>query len=152
MQIYIGADHGGYKLKEEMKIWLKEWHFEFTDMGAFRFDSTDDYPDFAWAVGQKVGHEQNHKAMGILICRSGQGECIVANKSRGVRAALAWSEHSAQAARNDDDANVLCLPADYLTLGNAKAIVHAFLTTEFDSSEERFVRRLDKVKKIDLNL
>jgi ribose 5-phosphate isomerase B len=151
MKIYLGADHGGYKLKEEVKKWLKEWNFAFGDEGAYRFDSEDDYPDFAWAVGQKVGKELP-RAMGILICRSGQGECIVANKVRGIRAAVCWNEKSAHSARNDDDVNVLCLPADYLTIDLAKKIVHTFLTTPFDNKEERFVRRVNKVKKIDINL
>lgn len=149
MKIYLGADHGGYKLKEEIKNWLKEWNFEYEDMGALKYKSDDDYPDFAWPVGLKVGNEQG--AFGVLACRSGQGECIVANKAKGARAALAWNEQSAFATRNDDDANILCLPADYLTLEAAKKIVHIFLTTPF-AAEERFVRRVDKVKKIDINL
>ncbi len=150
MKIFLGADHGGYKYKEEIKKWLKEWHFDFVDEGAFRFDSEDDYPDFAWNVAKKVGH--NPKTKGILICRSGQGVCIVANKGKGVRAALCWNEHSAHAARNDDDANILCLPADYLTVDNTKKIIHTFLTTKFDHKDERFQRRVNKVKKIDINL
>ncbi len=149
MKIYLGADHGGYKLKEEIKNWLKEWNFSFEDLGANKFDPEDDYPDFAWPVAVKVGHEQG--SLGILICRSGQGECIVANKAKGARAALAWNEKTAHAARNDDDANILCLAADYTTLDSAKKIIHMFLTTPFDK-QERFVRRVEKVKKIDINL
>lgn len=76
---------------------------------------------------------------------------MVANKAKGVRAGLAWNEKSAFASRNDDDANILCLPADYITLENAKKIVQTFLTTPF-AAEERFVRRVNKVKKIDINL
>lgn len=148
-RIYIGADHGGYKLKEEVKKWLKEWHKDFEDMGAFRFDSNDDYPDFAWEVAMKVSQQ---KARGILICRSGQGVCAVANKARGVRAAIAWNEQAAFAARNDDDMNVLCLPADYLTIDNAKKIIYTFLTTKFDTSEKHYQRRIDKINKIDINL
>ena len=106
MKIYLGADHGGFKLKEEIKTWLAEWNFEFEDMGADKFDSTDDYPDFAWPVGVRVGSTPG--TLGILACRSGQGECIVANKAKGARAALAWNEQAAHAARNDDDANILC--------------------------------------------
>lgn len=146
MKIYLGADHGGYKLKENIKDWLKEWDFKFEDLGAHHFDPLDDYPDFAWPVAVKVGSEPG--SFGILACRSGQGEAIVANKAKGARAALAWNEHSAKAARNDDDANILCLPADYLTLDAAKAVVHDFLTTPFGATE-RFIRRLNKIKKID---
>ncbi|HYE22420.1 MAG TPA: RpiB/LacA/LacB family sugar-phosphate isomerase [Verrucomicrobiae bacterium] len=149
MKIYLGADHGGYKLKEELKKWIKEWHHSFEDMGAFRYDSKDDYPDYAWEVGMKVGSEP--KARGILLCRSGQGVCVVANKARGARAVVAWNEQSAEASRHDDDANILCLPADYLTIDNAKKIVHAFLVTKFSGDEED-KRRLEKIRKIDQNL
>ncbi|MEJ0021319.1 MAG: RpiB/LacA/LacB family sugar-phosphate isomerase [Candidatus Doudnabacteria bacterium] len=149
MKVYLGADHGGYKLKEEIKNWLKEWGIDFEDLGAKKFDSEDDYPDFAWPVGVRVGSELD--SFGILVCRSGQGECIVANKAKGARAALAWNEKTAHAARNDDDANILCLAADYTTLDEAKKIVHTFLTTPF-ADEERFNRRVNKVKKIDINL
>ncbi len=149
MTVYLGADHGGIKLKNEVIKWLREWHFEPKDLGAFDYKSDDDYPDYAWPVATKVGSEPY--TFGILVCRSGQGVCIVANKAKGARAALAWNEQSAQAARNDDDANILCLPSDYLTIDNAKKIVHTFLTTPFNS-EPRFKRRIDKVKKIDINL
>lgn len=149
MKVYIGADHGGLKLKNEVAKWLAEWHFEVEDLGAHEFNSDDDYPDYAWPVAVKVGSEPN--TLGILVCRSGQGVCIVANKAKGARAALAWHEQAAHAARNDDDANILCLPADYLTIENARKITHTFLTTPFNP-EPRFKRRLDKVKKIDVNL
>jgi len=149
VKVYIGADHGGFKLKEEIKEWLSEWHIEFTDLGANNYTPEDDYPDYAWPVAVRVGNEQG--TFGILACRSGQGEAIVANKAKGARAALAWNEKTAFAARNDDDANILCLPADYITVDNAKKIVHAFLTTPF-GKDERYHRRVDKVKKIDINL
>lgn len=149
MKIYLGSDHGGFKLKEEIKEWLKEWNFSFEDLGAHEYIQDDDYPDYAWPVAVKVGHEQG--SLGILICRSGQGECIVANKAKGARAALAWNEKTAHAARNDDDANILCLAADYTGMDLAKKIIHVFVTTPFDP-QERFVRRVNKVKKIDINL
>jgi len=149
MKVFIGADHGGYKLKEELKNWLAEWHFEVEDRGAYSFNSDDDYPDYAWPVALAVGSQPY--TFGVLVCRSGQGVCIVANKAKGARAALAWTEQAAYASRNDDDANILCLPADYLTIENAKKIVHTFLTTPFNA-EPRFKRRADKVKKIDVNL
>ncbi|OGE87754.1 MAG: hypothetical protein A3J07_03515 [Candidatus Doudnabacteria bacterium RIFCSPLOWO2_02_FULL_49_13] len=149
MKVYLGADHGGYKLKEEIKTWLAEWHFEFQDLGAHTYTPDDDYPDFSWPVAVKVGSMQG--SMGVLICRSGQGESIVANKAKGARAALAWNDKTAHAARNDDDANILCLAADYTSIPEAKKIVHTFLTTPFDP-QERFVRRVNKVKKIDINL
>jgi ribose 5-phosphate isomerase B len=147
--IYLGADHGGFKLKEEVKKWLKEWRKDFKDLGAERFVVNDDYPDFAWELAVKVGVE--HGALGILICRSGQGMCIVANKAKGARAALCWNESTAHSARNDDDANIICLPADYVTVESAKKIVHEFVYAKFDK-EERHHRRVTKIKKIDINL
>jgi ribose 5-phosphate isomerase B len=150
MTIYLGADHGGFKLKEEIKKWLKEWHVDFKDMGAAEFQDGDDYPDFAWPVAMKVGMEP--KAIGILVCRSGQGVCIVANKARNARAALSWNVQTAHAARNDDDANILCLPADYLTVDAVKKIIHEFLNTPFNHKDEKYQRRVTKVRKIDTNL
>ena len=149
MKVYVGADHGGLKLKNEVVKWLKEMHFEVEDMGAHDFKSEDDYPDYAWPVGVKVG--SGPYTLGVLVCRSGQGVCIVANKAKGARAAIAWTEQAAHAARHDDDANILCLPADYLTIDNARKIVQTFMTTPFNA-EPRFKRRIDKVKNIDVNL
>jgi len=149
MKVYVGADHGGIKLKNEVVKWLHEWHFEVEDLGAHDFKSEDDYPDYAWPVGVKVG--STPYTLGILVCRSGQGVCIVANKAKGARAAVAWTEAAAHSARHDDDANILCLPADYLTIDNAKKIANIFLTTPFNS-EPRYRRRIDKVRKIDANL
>jgi ribose 5-phosphate isomerase B len=150
MKVYLGADHGGYKLKEAVKEWLQEWNIKFEDLGAHEFRPDDDYPDSAWTVAVKVASQEG--SFGILSCRSGQGECIVANKARGARAVLAWNEHVAKSSRHDDDANILCLPADYVTLDNAKAIVHDFLTTSFAAEEPRFVRRVNKVKSIETTL
>jgi len=149
MKIYIGADHGGYILKEEIKKWLTEWRYDFEDLGAKEFNPTDDYPDFAWPVATKVGSE--FEAFGILVCRSGQGVCIVANKTKGSRAVVAWNEQSAYSARNDDDANILCLASDYTDVQNVKKIVETFLKTRFDN-DERFVRRINKIKKIENDL
>jgi ribose 5-phosphate isomerase B len=149
MKIILAADHGGFKLKEEAKHWLKEMHLPFKDFGALHFDSEDDYPDFAWPAAIKVG--QDREALGIFFCRSGHGVCIVANKAKGARAALCFSEKSAEDARHDDDANILCVPSDYLTVDSAKKIISAFVKTKF-SREEKHARRVGKIKKIDINL
>jgi len=150
MKVYLAADHGGFKLKEEIKKWLKEWGYSYFDFGANKYDSVDDYPDFAWPAAVKVGQEQ--QSMGIFVCRSGHGVCTVANKARGVRATVCWNESSAHFARNDDNANVLCLPAEFVTIETAKKIIHTFLTTPFEKKQERFVRRVNKINKIDQNL
>lgn len=149
MKVYLGADHGGFKLKEYLKYWLIGVGHEVHDLGASSFASEDDFPDYAWPVALKVGSDPS--ARGILVCRSAQGECIVANKAKGVRAAPAWNEQTAFTARNDNDANILCLPADYVSTETAKKIVEIFLTTPF-GQDERFHRRVNKVRKIDINL
>ena len=149
MKVYIGADHGGFKLKEKIKTWLTEWGFEFEDLGAHKLMDDDDYPDYAQAIAQKVIAEPN--SLGILACRSGQGECIAANKVKGIRAAVAWSEDSARSAKRDDDVNVLCLAADHVGIGEQRRIVSAFIGTPFEANE-RFQRRIEKIKKIERNI
>lgn len=146
MKVYIGADHGGYKLKEKIKTWLAEWGFEFEDLGAHELKEDDDYPDYALAVAQKVVSDP--QALGILACRSGQGECIAANKVKGIRAAVAWSEESARSAKRDDNVNILCLAADHVGMGEQRKIVSSFIGTPFEANE-RFQRRIDKIKKIE---
>lgn len=149
MKIYLGADHGGYRLKEKIKIWLTEWGVEFEDLGAHELKENDDYPDFASNVARKVAAEPG--SLGILACRSGQGEAVAANKFKGIRAGVVWSEEVARAARNDDDVNVFCLASDYVGMAEQKNIVRAFLTTPF-AAEERYVRRIDKIKKLEAHL
>ena len=112
MKIYIGADHRGFELKKELKKFLIEKGYEVEDAGAFKYDKDDDYPDFAEAVAEKVSKDDS--ARGILLCGSGTGMDAAANKVRGVRATLAFSKEITRAARNDDDVNVISLPADFL--------------------------------------
>jgi ribose 5-phosphate isomerase B len=146
-KIYIGADHAGWKMKEEIKTWLKDSGYEVEDLGNKILDENDDYPDFALAVAEKVADESGN--FGILICASGQGMCIAANKVRGARAIVGFDENTAVASRADDDANVLCLPAREMSATNAKEIIKVWLKTEF-SNEERHVRRLQKIKKMEV--
>src|SRR5258708_18630943 len=95
MKIYLGSDHGGFKLKEEIKEWLKEWNFSFEDLGAKEYVQDDDYPDYAWPVAVKIGHEQ--RSLGIFIFRSRQGESILADKTTKDQAPIAWKEKKAHA-------------------------------------------------------
>ena len=148
MKIYLGADHGGFKLKEKIKTWLTEWGFAFEDLGAHSLVEGDDYPDYAVPVAQKVATEPG--ALGILACRSGQGECVVANKVKGIRAVVAWSQESAMVSRNDDHVNILCLAADHVGMAEQQKIVRVFLSTPF-AGEERFQRRIDKIKQLEQN-
>lgn len=146
--IYIGADHGGYKLKEQLKKFLVKKKLEFVDIGAKKLKAGDDYPDYAKIVGKKVSQNPMQNS-GILICRSGQGVCIVANKFPHVRAALVWNTKEAEMSRKDDMTNVLCLPSDYIaTLKEAEAIVDVWLKMPY-SSEARHVRRVKKISALE---
>ncbi len=142
--IYIASDHGGFERKQELAQFLHANGFEFSDLGPMQLDPKDDYPKYSAKVAKAVQKNPN-KYFGILLCRSGQGVCIVANKFKGVRAALAWNEQLAKAARNDDNANVLCLPSDYISAEAACETAKVFLQTAF-SGEERHVRRLQEIE------
>lgn len=141
MKIYIAADHGGFELKELLKEYLVEKGIEVVDMGNKELDPNDDYPDFVLPLAERVSKEGG---VGIVLGRSGNGEAIVSNKVKGIRAALCVSKKHAQKAREDNHANVLALGADYIDENGAKEIVDTFLETEF-SKEERHVRRVAKI-------
>mgnify|MGYP001583453920 CR=1 FL=1 len=145
--IYIGADHRGYKLKEALKIYLKELNFEFEDLGALELIPDDDYPDYAALVAKKVAEDPENNR-GILICGSGVGVDIVANKIKGVRSALLFNSEQARMSRNDDNINVLSLASDFISESLAKEIVKIWLETPF-SGLERHARRVEKIKKIE---
>ena len=148
MVIYFGADHGGFPLKEHLKTFVKGLGYETADMGNERLDPADDYPDFAAAVAAKISGAEPGQARGILICRNGAGVTIAANKFPGVRAALALNPDHAFDIRNDDDANVLGLAADFVTPEEAERLVRIFLEAPFEPAERR-VRRLNKIKEME---
>ncbi len=141
--IFIGADHGGYKIKKQVKLWLNQKLIPFNDLGADSEDSCD-YPIFAQKVGRAVVENQGK---GILICRSGQGMSIAANKIKGIRACLAWNPEVAIKSREHNDANVLCLPADYISNDDSVSIVKAWLSTPF-SDEIRHIKRIRMLDEI----
>ena len=145
--IFIGADHRGYNLKEALKIYMKELNYEFEDLGSLEIKFDDDYPDYAILVAQKVS--QNPKEnRGILICGSGIGVDITANKFKDVRSALCVDEGQARASRNDDNANVLSLASDFTDEDKAKEIVKVWLETPH-ARLEKYERRLTKIKEIE---
>lgn len=147
MKIAIGCDHGGYPLKSEIIQTLKQAGHEPIDLGAYTIDPQDDYPDFALAVGQAV---QSHQAeRGIVICGSGVGACVAANKLKGIRAGLCHDTYSAHQGVEHDDMNVLCLGARIIGGELAREVVLAFVGAKF-SGEERHTRRLNKVLKIEV--
>ena len=142
--IYLGADHRGYNLKEDIKKFLAEKNYQFKDMGNFAYDPNDDYTDFAKLVAQKVS-EKPEENKGILICGSGVGVDITANKFHGVRSALADDIQTAKQSRAHDDTNVLSLPADEVNFELAKKIITVWLETPF-SNGEKYKRRIDKIE------
>lgn len=143
MKIFIGADHRGFELKEKLKKYLKQKSYEVVDVGNAAYDPHDDYPDFANAVAEMVGADTD--ARGILICGSGAGVAIAANKHASVRAATIANAKQAFMARSDEDINILAFAADFTDAQTAEEIADIFVTTPF-SGDERHVRRLSKIK------
>lgn len=142
--IYLGADHRGFKLKEEIKKILKSSGNNFIDMGNAVHDENDDYTDFAKLVAEKIS--QNPETdKGILICGSGVGVDITANKFKGVRSALADDTATARKSRAHDNTNVLSIPADEVSAELAKEIITAWLNTPF-SNKEKYKRRIRKIE------
>ncbi|OGG42081.1 hypothetical protein A3A21_03425 [Candidatus Jorgensenbacteria bacterium RIFCSPLOWO2_01_FULL_45_25b] len=150
MNIYIGADHRGFELKEQLKQFIQGLGYPIVDVGNTRIDEADDYPDFARAVAEKVSGDYEH-SRGILLCGSGIGVSIVANKFPRVRAGLVMTSDQAFDSRNDDDTNVIALPASYLGFDDMKRIVTTWLGTPF-SEEGRHRRRRDKISEIEAGL
>ena len=140
--IYVGADHRGFELKKKLVEFLRGLEYEVKDLGSKIFDKDDDYNEISVELAEKVV-QQNTK--GILICGSGVGVAIAANKVLGSRAALCTTEKQARLAREDSDANILCLATDLVDEETNLEIVKTFLETVF-SSEERFIRRINKIK------
>ena len=148
MKIYLGTDHRGFALKEKMKIWLTDWQYEFSDLGATELDPKDDYPLYAEKVGVLVGKEE--EAKGVLLCGSGVGVEVAANKLDGVRAAVGKNKDQVRAGRKDDNMNILVIAADYTKEDEAKEMLKAFLETKF-SGKSRHKRRLQEISKLEAN-
>ncbi len=143
MKIYLGADHRGFELKEHLKLWLIEEEYEVVDCGNVKYDPEDDFTDFSFAVAEKV--QQDPQSRGIVICGSGAGVNIAANKVKGIRASTGINADEVRYARKHDDLNVLAISAEYSDFEQAKKMIIIFLTTPFQP-EEKYVRRLDKIK------
>ncbi len=144
LKIFIGADHRGFELKNFLVEKLKLHNYEVVDLGAYKFDPEDDYTDIALKVAKAVSKEKNSK--GIVICGSGIGVCITANKVKGIRAGFGNDIEIVRKAREDDDINVLALPADFIPQESAWILVEIFLNTRF-KGEERYLRRIKKIEK-----
>lgn len=141
--LYITSDHGGFKLKETLVAYLKTTGQEITDLGPTQLVVDDDYPLYVKQLAPKV--LENPDNLGIVICRNGVGVSICANKFKGIRCALSWTPEHAKSTKNDDNANVLALPADYIDEATAKQIITTWLETPFNP-DTRFIRRIAEIE------
>jgi len=140
MKIAIGGDHAGFDYKKELIKYLSSKGYEVKDFGPYTNESCD-YPDFAHPVAEEV--EKGDFNFGILVCGSANGVAITANKHQGIRAAIAWKLELAQLARQHNNANVLCLPARFISLDEAKEFAEAFINTAFEGG--RHEKRVNKI-------
>ncbi len=147
MKVFVGADHAGFNLKSVVMAHLSKRHIDVEDDGDKQLDPADDYPQFAYMVATKVLGSEDDDPRGILLCGSGQGMCIAANRVRGIRAALCWSEDIARETRGDNDSNVLCIPARTLSEEEALKIIDVWLDTPF-SGAARHVRRINEIEEL----
>lgn len=146
MNVYLGSDHAGFYLKETVFAHLSKLGYAVEDVGDKTLDPADDYPQFAFAVTTKVLGDTTD-AKGILLCGSGQGMCMAANRVRGIRAAVVWDKTVARETRNDNDSNVLCVPARLLDEAEALAIIDIWLETPF-SGAARHARRIKEIEEL----
>jgi len=141
--IFLGSDHRGFLLKEKIKEYLTSNNFSFQDLGPQSYDKDDDYPLISLKVSETV--VKNVGDLGVIICGSGAGAAIAANKVRGSKAALCFSQNQTQKARHDDNINILCLSADTVSEEENIKILETFLSTQF-GFEERYIRRLNQIR------
>lgn len=142
--LYLGSDHGGFNLKQDIKKYLEKNNIEYKDLGPEKLDNNDDYPDYALKVAKEVSKGDNK---GILICGTGIGMCMTANKVKGVRAALCYDKETAILSREHNNANILCLGGRTTKKGKALKIVDVWLNTPFNN-EKRHKRRVEKMDKL----
>jgi ribose 5-phosphate isomerase B len=149
MTIFIGADHRGFNLKNKLIEYLQEKNIRVEDMGNYVHDPLDDNPDYAQKVAQAVlQHPEHH--MGIIICGSGIGVAIAANRYKGIRCALGFDAQQIQHGRENDHINVLALPAEYIDLETAKKYVDTFMSAQ-PKMQEKYLRRVEKVDSLGNN-
>ena len=147
MKIFIGADHNGFDFKAELTKVLQQQGLEVVDEGSIGIEPEDDFPQYAAKVATALLATNDPQARGILICGSGQGVCMAANRFKGIRACLCWNENEARASRNDDDSNILCLAARYMSLDEAVSVTQTFLATPF-AGAPRFTRRIQQLDQL----
>jgi len=146
-KIFIGADHNGFELKASLTDYLGRGGYEVVDCGDAERHPDDDFPQFAAKVVQAMSEDPSFDVRGILLCGSGQGMCMAANRYKGIRAVLGYSQDAAHSSRNDDDSNVLCLPAHELDMEASVGIINAWLMTPF-AGAPRFKRRIREMDEL----
>jgi ribose 5-phosphate isomerase B len=147
MKIFIGADHNGFELKKHLGDFLHRSGHQVVDEGDTKIDNDDDFPQFAGRAINAMLADSDSDAKAILICGSGQGMCMAANRFKGIRASLCWDLRTARMSRNDDDSNVLCLPAHILSSDEAESVVITWLNTPF-AGAPRFKRRIKQLDEL----
>ena len=148
MKIFLGADHRGYELKEKIAKWLFEMEYPYQDLAASHLNPGDDFTKYAEDVASLVA--KTNGARGVLLCGSGVGVDVLANKFDGIRSSIGKNVFQVEAGRNDDDMNILVIAADFTEEKEAKAMLIAFLETKF-SGKARYERRLQEIKEIEAN-
>jgi ribose 5-phosphate isomerase B len=140
LPIVIGCDHAGYDYKTQLVPWLKQQGWQVNDLGTYAPDSVD-YPDYVHPLAVSV--EKQESAFGILICGTGNGVCMTANKHQGIRAGLCWATDVAKLVRQHNNANIICIPARFVALPAAQDMITIFMTTEFEGG--RHQNRINKI-------
>jgi ribose 5-phosphate isomerase B len=147
MKIFVGADHRGFYLRNSLIKYLAKAGYDVVDEGNTHLDPEDDFPQFATKVVTAMRASDDPEPKGILICGSGQGMCMAANRFKGIRAVLAWSDSAAKESRHDEDSNLLCLPAEVLEKDKANIVVEAWINTPF-SGAPRYKRRIKELDEL----
>lgn len=150
MKVYLASDHAGFLLKEKILSFLMENNYEVEDVGSKELDPQDDYPQFAHRAAIKLLGSDDADAKAIIVCGSGQGMAIAANRHKGVRASVVWSVETAEETREDNDSNVLCLASRFIDAEESERIVEAWLNTPF-SNAPRHKRRIDEIEELSGN-
>lgn len=147
MKVFVGADHNGYHMRRALIEHLKRSGYDVVDDGDTELDPTDDYPIFAQKAVKDLRASGDPDPRSILICGSGQGMCMAANRYKGIRGALGYDHESVRSSRNDDDANVLCLPSRTLSQNDINALADVFLKTPF-AAAARYIRRINEIDQL----
>ncbi len=140
-EVLIASDHAGFKTKEKLKSFLEKLNIQYKDLGPFSFKKEDDYPDYAFKLAEAV---VKNNSKGLLLCGSGSGMSIAANKVKGARAVQIYDSYSARTSRADNNANIACLRSRNFSFEKVKQLIKTWLSTEF-SKEKRHIRRINKI-------